>query len=92
MQNTISQLRGTSQAMSQRMDEVSQHLEVARSDLWKEMGIEVGNAIFGLKEQILVEVNRKDATSEVRIEAKLNKTHHNTATTLQDIKEIVAAL
>ena len=49
MQNTISQLRGTSQAMSQRMDEVSQHLEVARSDLWKEMGIEVGNAIFGLK-------------------------------------------
>ena len=40
----------------------------------KEIEVEVGNAIFGFKERILVEVNKTFAVLEVRIEAKLNET------------------
>ena len=55
-----------------RMDRMSQHLEAVRSDLWKEIGIKVGNTILGLKRQILVEVGKKFAMLESRIEVKLN--------------------
>ena len=50
------------------------------------------NAICGVKEQILVEVNKKIAVLEAKLESKMNETHQTTATTLQGINEIVAAL
>ena len=66
-------------------------MEAVRSDLQKEIWIKVGNAIFGLKGQILVEVNKKVAVLDIRIEAKLSETHQKIANTLQDIRETVIA-
>ena len=40
----------------------------------------------------MVEVNKKVAALEARLEAKLNETHQNISTTLKGIKEIVVAV
>ena len=48
--------------------------------------------IFGLKTEILLEMDKKVVVLETRLESKVNETHQNTTTTLQDIKEIVSAV
>ena len=62
------------------------------SDQKEEAERAVDNAIFGLKKQTLVEVDKKVVVLKTRMEAKMNEIRQNTATNLQDIKEIVAAI
>ena len=62
------------------------------SDQKEEAEYGVDNALGGLKEQILVEVNKKIATLEARLEAKRNEARQTTVTTLQGINETVAAV
>ena len=77
--------------MSGRMDKVEQQLMYVCSNQKEEAEWVVCNAIVRVKEQILVEVDKKVVALEARMEAKMNKTRQDTITTLQHIKDTMAA-
>ena len=52
----------------------------------------MGYAIFRLKTKMLRDVDPEVAALEVRLEAKINKTHQTIVTCLQEIIDAVAAV
>ena len=61
--------------MSRRMGKVEQRLEFVCSDKIEEAKRAMGYAIFGLKSEILHEVDQKVIALRGIIEAKMNETH-----------------
>ena len=92
MQNTFTQVHEIAQAMSGWMDKVDQHLEYVCSDQKEEADLAVGYAIFGLKTEIMRELDQEVTMLETRLEAEMNEACQATATLLQEIKYLVVAV
>ena len=61
--------------MSERVDKVEQKMEFVRSDQKEEFDRAIGYAIFGLKNEIMCEVDKEVMVLEVRMEVKMNEAH-----------------
>ena len=92
IQNIGSQIHEIAQATSRRMDLLGQQLGSICSGQKEEADQAVGYAIFGVKTEILSEVDQEVEELEKRLEAKKNKARYTTSTNLQEIKDSVAAV
>ena len=82
----------TTQAISRQMDKVPQQLAFVHSELQEEMQWAVDQAIFELKSQILMEVDKEFTTLETCMEVKYNEVRQETAFTLKEINESVVVV
>ena len=74
------------------MDKLEKKLESICYDQKEETDRSVGSAIFGLKTEILREVDQEVEVLETTLEAKNEQARQTTAMHLQEIKNLVVAV
>ena len=92
MGESTTQLQGTVQATSQRMDRIQNEVTSSRSDLKEQIDRAVQEAKTKLRTELAAMINQKVVLLEARVEAKVNEVRQNTTSLLEELKTTVAAV